>query len=130
LKGNYHLDQTPSPLRFAGKPVVLIDGNSFSATAEFAAVVYYHDRATFVGEETGGAYYGNNAGDALKLTLPHTRLRVHIPIRRYVMAVSDCAAPSRGILPDYEVTPTIEDILTGRDSVMAFAVSHITHLAN
>ncbi len=127
LKGDYHLRLTPSPVRFTGKPVVLIDGNSFSAAAEFAAVVHYHDRATFIGEESGGAYYGNNAGDALRLTLPHTKLRLHIPIRRYVMAVSDYATPARGILPDHEVTPTIEDILNRRDSVLEFAMSHIAN---
>jgi len=125
LKDDYHHRQTPSPLRFYGKPIILIDGNSFSATAEFCAIIHHHRRAIFVGEESAGAYCGSSAGDALKLTLPHTRLRVHIPIRRYVMAVSGTPFPGCGILPDHEVTPTIADVLSHHDRVMAFAMNRL-----
>jgi len=30
--------------------------------------------------------------------------------------------PERGLLPDHEVVPTVEDVPAGRDPVMAFAL--------
>lgn len=125
LKGDYDHTSEPSPLQFQGHLYILIDGHSFSASAEFASVVHYHRRAIFIGEETGGAYYGNNAGDFLKLTLPHTKLRVNIPIRRYVMAVGDYPYKTRGIIPDYEIEPAIDDVLSDRDKIMEFTMNHI-----
>ena len=52
----------PNPLNYKGRLYVLINGNSFSASSLLATHLKVTKRATFVGEETGGAYNGTVAG--------------------------------------------------------------------
>lgn len=117
--------QRPQSPHFGGNVYFLIDEGSFSATAEFASVAHFNQRGLFIGAETAGAYYGNNSGARLALTLPHTGIRVRIPLWKYVMAVSDCAYPDRGVLPDHPVSPTLQDFLDGTDTVMDFTLEMI-----
>jgi C-terminal processing protease CtpA/Prc len=57
----------PSENHFDGRLYVLIDGGSFSASADFSATVDVYKRATFIGEETGGAAAcGAAGGDATR----------------------------------------------------------------
>lgn len=112
--------QKPQMPGFRGRVTILIDGRSFSATSEFTSVAHFHKRATFVGEESGGGYYGNTSGSSLQLTLPNTRLRVTIPLVRYTMEVEGYPE-DRGLVPDHEVLPTIDDLLAGRDVPLEFA---------
>lgn len=112
----------PRAPRFAGPVFVLIDGGSFSATAEFAANAHELGRCVFVGEETGGGYHGNTSGPELVLTLPRSGVHVNVPLWKYVMAVEGSPEVPRGILPDHEVAPSIEDVLAGRDPALARAL--------
>ena len=80
--------QQPSKPTFAGKVLILINGDCFSTTAEFLSQAHYHKRATFIGEESGGGYYGNTSGVVPALTLPNTKLIVYVPLVTYYMAVS------------------------------------------
>jgi C-terminal processing protease CtpA/Prc len=105
---------------YSGKVYVLINGASFSVTSEFASVAHYLKRAVFVGEETGGGYYGNNSGTFVIVMLPNSRLNVGIPMLAYYTAVKNYPWPDRGIMPDYEVKPTLQDILLGKDAVLEF----------
>jgi len=107
---------------FRGKTYVLINGRSFSASGEVTSPMHYHRKAVFIGEECGAGYYGNNSGFMPGLTLPHTGIRVRIPLVRYTMAVDDYPA-DRGIIPEHRVDPSIDDILSGRDTVMAYALA-------
>jgi hypothetical protein len=95
--------QQPAPPVFRGRVWVLIDGGTFSSAAEFCAVARSLRRATFVGEETGGTYEGNASGTFAILTLPHTGVRVVIPLVRYELAVVPAVERGRGILPDHRV---------------------------
>lgn len=88
-------------------------------------VLHYHKKATFIGEETGGAYYGNNSRDFINLTLPNTHIRVRIPIRSSVMAVSNYLFTESGVVPDFELKPEIEDILQDIDKDLDFAIDLI-----
>ena len=98
-----------------------MNGGSFSTTCEFLSNLHYRKRATFVGEEAGGGYYGNTSGYAIWLTLPNSKVQMVVPLRTYYLAVKD-GDPNRSILPDYEVKPSIDDILSGNDVVMAKAI--------
>ena len=114
--------QSPVEPIYAGAAIVLIDGGSFSATSELLSVMHSNRRAVFVGEESGGAYIGNTSGLSATITLPNTGVRVRIPLVRFTMAVPDDERRYRGIVPDHEVIPTIDDILAGTDVVRAFAL--------
>jgi hypothetical protein len=117
--------QQPSQPHFFGKVLVLLNGGSFSTTCEFLSNLHYRKRAIFVGEEAGGGYYGNTSGRAVLVILPNSKVGVRIPLRTYYLAVKD-GNPNRSILPDYEVKPAINDILSGNDIIMARAIE-LTH---
>jgi hypothetical protein len=118
--------QKPRKDAFTGPTYVLINGASFSVTAEFAAVAHHLKRATFVGEETGGGYYGNNSGVFALVTLPNSRLTVGIPLIAYYLKVDGYPYPDRGVIPDYEVRPTSGDLLMGKDPVLDFTLGQIS----
>jgi C-terminal processing protease CtpA/Prc len=114
--------QSPRAPVYMGPVFVLMNGGSFSSTSEFLALSHFHRRATFIGEEASGGYYGNNAGEFTTLTLPNSRLEVRLPLFRYDVAV-DGAPPDRGVPPDHVVRPCIEDLIDGRDPVLSLALA-------
>jgi hypothetical protein len=117
-------EQKPIPPIFQGKVYVLINGNSFSGTGECTSLIHFHKKAVFIGEECGSGYYGNTSGFMPQLTLPNTKIRIRIPMIRYTMAVSGYPM-DRGIIPDHPVSPTIDDLLNKRDTVMEFTIDLI-----
>ncbi len=118
-------EQKPQKNNFKGDVYILTDGYSFSVTSEFCAIAHYHKRATFIGRETGGAYYGNTSGFHVPVKLPNTDLELAVPQWNYFMAVSGYPHKDRGILPDYPIEYTAEDIIRKRDVDMEFAMELI-----
>ena len=49
---------------------------------------------------------------------------IRVPLVLYTMAV-DNYPKDRGIMPDFPVTPTIEDLLAGRDPVIEKALAYL-----
>jgi C-terminal processing protease CtpA/Prc len=99
---------------FKGKVYVLINGGSFSASALVSAYLKYKQKAVFIGEETGGAKEGCNAGVTPYYVLPHTKVKLRMPAFRIVHDVSPWIS-GRGIMPDYEVEYGIKDIFAKKD---------------
>jgi hypothetical protein len=71
-------EQTPGGVRYVDKPVyILTSRNTGSACEELAWSLKYHDKATLVGETTGGAGHAITAeldlGHGLRSTLPSMR---------------------------------------------------------
>jgi len=107
--------QQPSKPTFGGRVYVLVDGGSFSTTAEFLSVLQSHHRGAFIGEESGGGYYGNTSGSSARIVLPHTKLVVYIPAMDGYLAVSGSHDAARGVIPDYPIKQTINDLIAGVD---------------
>jgi hypothetical protein len=127
--GHYHATghpnmgvQQPMVPHFAGRVIVLMNGASFSTTCEFLSHVRDLGRATFVGEESGGAYIGNTSGGSAHLILPHTHVQIGVPLVRYDLAVKPAKPFGRGIMPDVPVTYTIAAVLAGTDKELAKAL--------
>lgn len=121
MKGHYEGDSVGDN-NFKGDISILISGLTFSGGSEFAALAKNHTTAKFIGEETGGGYYGNTSGSDVFYTLPNTRLTGRIPLCKFVVQVKDDSIPfGHGLVPDYHVQPTIGDYLKGRDVEMAYA---------
>jgi|ERR1035437_1875763 C-terminal processing protease CtpA/Prc len=126
FKGRNNIStQKPSVNNFKGNVFVLIDGLSFSTTAEFCAIAKSNKRAKFIGEETGGGYFGNTSGNAVEVILPNTNILIDIPTTKYVLAVKKDKHDDRGIIPDFEITPTIEDYILQKDIQLDFALQLI-----
>jgi len=117
--------QKPQKDSYSGKVYVLINGGSFSVSTEFASVLQSLDRAVFVGEETGGGYYGNNSGFFAVVILPHSKLELGIPLIGFYSKVQPVSYPNRGIFPDYEVSPSLNGVLNNSDEVLDYTRSLI-----
>lgn len=122
--------QPPAEKPFTGSLIVLIDGESFSTTADVAATLHHHKRARFVGEETAGGYSGNTSGLNAQITLPNSKLRLKIMMYDYYNAVS--AAPTgsamwgRGTIPDEIVTRRMSDVLNRTDAPLSRAIAMLS----
>jgi hypothetical protein len=114
----------PRKKRFRKNIYVLISSECFSATTEFCAIAHFNKRVTFIGQETGGTYCGNNSGDFFELTLPHTGLIAYIPLIRYYIAADNCPY-GRGIQPDYRIEKSIEDFIHKKDTELDFTLDLI-----
>jgi hypothetical protein len=110
--------------QFTGKVYVLIDGDTFSATSIFAALLRRRKNVIFVGEETGGTVCGSGVSP-IHLILPNSKLRVQIPYGYVQLATSEDKDCSRGVIPDYIIMRTPKDILTGMDPVLDFVFKMI-----
>ena len=108
-------ERPPSSYPFLGGVIVLLDGGTFSTSADVASVLHNMGRATFVGEESGGGYYGNTSGLNALIILPHSRLRLKIPMYGYWNAVS-AGEHGRGTRPDHAVERRTADVLRGVDA--------------
>ncbi|EAY30092.1 S41 family peptidase [Microscilla marina] len=116
----------PSKYNYKRTLYILINGRSFSATTQFASLVHANKRGVFIGEETGGGYKGCTAGRICYVNLPHTKMRLKIPLIKYSNAIaSDYKTEGHGIMPDYELQPKIGDILKGVDTEMEYVLEMI-----
>jgi len=85
-------------------------------------VAHHLKRVTFIGEETGGAYYGNNSGMQTVLTLPNTRFKIRVPMYEYWNAVPGYDGKRRGTRPDYQVETKVANLLRGVDEQLDLAM--------
>lgn len=115
-------EQPPGKYPFMGKVFVLIDGGTFSTAADFCAVAHHLKRATFIGEETGGGYYGNNSGMQTIVTLPNSKMRIRVPMYQYWNAVPGYDGKRRGTRPDHVVETKVASVLRGVDEQLDLAL--------
>jgi C-terminal processing protease CtpA/Prc len=124
------IEEHEKPVRepYKGKIFVLTSGLTYSGGSEFASLMRNHTDALFIGEETGGGYYGNTSGYKITLQLPATGLEIGIPILKFLLDTPKDRNPfGRGVLPDIQVQPTIADYLEGKDVEMAEARQLLTY---
>jgi len=98
----------PEPNNFKGKIYVLINGGSFSASSIISSNLKSTQRAFFVGEETGGAYNGTVAAQMPLVQLPNSKVNLRIGLA-LVSAAGKTNIEGRGVFPDKEILPTLED---------------------
>lgn len=109
---------------FKGKIYVLINGGSFSASCIISSKLKENKDVTFVGEETGGAFNGTVAGRTSSYELPNSKL----PTRLWIMniaATNKTEQKGRGIFPDVEIKPTIQDIISNIDPELEWIINDI-----
>jgi len=133
----YHMDIRPDfarpygPIptagsgRFRGNLFVLVDGGTFSSAALLAsALKAQRKNIVFIGRETAGAEEGCNGFTIQRLTLPNTRIVVEFPWLQ-VVSMAASPVPGRGIIPEYPVDYTPEDIVKGSDPDLVRALQLI-----
>ena len=112
----------PNKNRFRGTPYVLIDGGGFSTTGHVCSIIKEHQFGILVGEELGSTYTCND--NSLFGTLKHTSFQYRIP-RTTFTTCANSFPKNKGILPDIEVLPTINDIVKKTDPQMKYVMEQI-----
>jgi len=102
--------------------MVLIGRATFSAAQNLVNELDYYTSATFVGEPTGNA--PNQYGDARRLELPRSRLRVFVSSLYWQGHVAADARPA--FTPDVFVEMTAADYRARRDPLLAAALRWAT----
>lgn len=117
---NGELSQASFPKRsrwwFKGQLYILVDGGTYSTAAHIAKYAKEFADAITIGEEAGSRYEGFAAGTYHQVTLPYSQTKIAIP-NKWVKNIISEKQPTknRGLLPDYEVQPTIDDLLNNKD---------------
>lgn len=109
---------------FKGNVYLIIGGNSYSATTILANKLSGQPHIKIVGEETGGAAYGNSAWMMPKLFLPGTKLSVQIPLYRFVMDKTQPKDGS-GVSPTHPAIPSVKSIRENKDVKMEMVLKLI-----
>lgn len=108
---------------FKGEVYVLINGGSFSNTGIFCSVLKKQKRATFIGEETGGSEFVI-CGSPQRIKLPNTGITIELPTLQFLIKTYT-KEDLHGIMPDFEVKPTIESLIKGEDEATELVVNMI-----
>lgn len=121
--GNYHITRMENHYyklkdnRYKGNVYVLINGPTFSASTVFCNAVKGQPGITLAGEETGGGWYGNNGIMIPDIKLPHTGVRVRLPLYRLVQ-YNHIPVKGSGVVPDLYIGTSYDALLNGYDKKM------------
>jgi hypothetical protein len=111
--------------KFSGKTYVVISPVTYSGGSELSNMMYTQGLATFVGQETGGGYFGNTSGYSKELVLPNSKIKVSIPALQFVMNVKPTLPFGSGVLPHYEVIPTFEEYINGENASLKYILEKL-----
>ncbi len=95
----------PKDNNFKGKIYVLINATSFSASCILSTNLDAANRASFVGNETGGAYNGTVAGLRAIIELPNSKLNMKVGLLT-VNSPYKTTPDGYGIKPDFYINNT------------------------
>ncbi len=123
-KFKYSKIRQPKDNNFKGQVYVLINGNSFSASSIISTNLKALNLATFVGEETGGAYNGTVAGICKYYTLPNSLVKIRFGLMQ-IESPYKTEPDGYGIKPDVYIVPTHEDRLNGKDPELEWILMDI-----
>ena len=125
LSDQWH--QPDSVVNYKGKVYLLVNENSFSASAVFAGWVKKQWRGAIVGRETGSTYHQMKAIKFEDLMLPNSKYIIHFPLVKIVTdtVVNKRFPYGRGVLPDYEVKLTLDELSSPNDSILNYTLQLI-----
>ena len=103
---------------------MLINGNSFSASSIISTNLQGSERATIVGEETGGTFNGTVAGVFKPITLPNSKLYIQFGLGM-IRAPYTESPDGFGVIPDFIILPTLEHRKKGIDTELEFVLKQI-----
>ncbi|WP_318640266.1 S41 family peptidase [Flavobacterium ardleyense] len=114
--------------KFDGKVYVIISPITYSGGSEFSNMVYSNTDAIFVGQETGGGYYGNTSGYRREVILPNSLIIVNIPALQFMMNVKQKIPFGRGVIPHYKVVPTFDEYMSNTNAPLEFILEKLAHV--
>ena len=120
VKEEAFYNETPKeiPNEFTGDVFLLIDKRTYSASSSFAATARCYQLGILIGEETGGTkvFHANS----MYKKLPHSaNVCAMATARKYTACFHE---EDEGIQPDIKVTPSILQLVAGRDAVLDYTL--------
>ncbi|KOY86405.1 hypothetical protein AD998_09835 [bacterium 336/3] len=106
-----------NPNHFKGKIYLITDATNSSATFTMADIFKRNKLGTIVGEKTGGSQQGINGGEIFFLYLPNSEMEMDVPL---IYQAPITQRKDEGILPDFEIKTTKNDISNSKDAQIQF----------
>ncbi|MDJ1467649.1 S41 family peptidase [Cytophagaceae bacterium DM2B3-1] len=122
---DFYEEQKPVKDNYTGNTYILVNGFSMSSCADVAAILSFNKKAIVVGQETGGGYHGNTSGMMPVSILDRFGFRLSVPLQKYVNHVDSSSPVGRGVLPEYPIATSIEELLKKEDTELAFVLNLI-----
>ena len=116
------LTHTPKPNNFSGTTYILTGTSSYSTATCFPAAAKCYQNAIIVGEESGQPLLSN--GDLNRFKLTHTELTCYSSLSQIYMPCSNNDT-KEGVIPDYTVKPSLEDLLNDKDYILEYTLKLI-----
>lgn len=124
-----HSDRTAidTAVNYKGRVYVLTNAMSRSAATIFPAEIVRNRRGVVVGRETGTAYHFMTAYKFADIRLPESGFQWRIPLVRIIYDTTSCERlpEGRGVIPDYPVDLTFDEIYNRPDSILRYALTLI-----
>lgn len=120
LDKSMHIPNSRSAIpyyQFRGNKFVLFNGRSCSAASEFAHFAMNDKSIITLGTESGASPRLQTAGVFADYILPNTRIKLHFGLISFVSKESE-QSKGLGVIPDYEVEKSIEDVYYQTDPQM------------
>ena len=116
------LPHKPKPNNFSGTTYILTGTSSYSTATCFSAAAKCYQNAIIVGEESGQPLLSN--GDLNRFKLPHTKLTCYTSLSQIYMPCNNNDR-EKGVIPDYVVSPSLNDLLNGNDYILEYTLKLI-----
>lgn len=116
----------PSENSFSGNVYVIINGQTGSSAGSFTACVYNEKRGKIIGEANRDNYTGFSAGVPITLTLPNSKMKIYIPLRKFTYATGD--DNGMGVIPDYPFKASYSDYFGGSDIEIKYVATLIDRI--
>ncbi len=110
-------------LKFAGDTYLLTSNFTFSSANMLTAAFKEYEMGVIIGEETGGVLKA--FGDLIHFRLPNTNLSAYCSHKTFVHPGYD--GEVRGVIPDIEIKPSIEDIIYERDVMIEYVIDLVSN---
>jgi len=123
----FNPDWKPDKNSYQGDFILLIDPFVASAASHFAAHIKSDRRATVIGEETGGGYYGHTGHFPVRYELANSKLDLSFSIvnlEQDVVKLPDQKFGD-GVMPDIKIVQSHKDFLENKDTQLHFAIDYI-----
>jgi C-terminal processing protease CtpA/Prc len=108
--------------RFSGETYILTGPRSYSTGTCFPAAAKCYQNAFIVGEESGQPLVSN--GDQNQFMLPETKLNCVTALSIVYMPCNNNDQVN-GVLPDYSISPTLDDLLNDREYSLEYTLKLI-----
>ena len=108
--------------RFTGITYILTGMKSYSTATFFSASAKCYGTAMIVGDESGQPLVSNGGLD--KFVLPNTKLNCYTCLSIFYTPCNNNDT-EKGVLPDYYVAPSLDDLLNDKDYVLEYTLNLI-----